>query len=393
MLVDRWDFNAPIAYQMAAGKRMWYQRTPDNFVDLEKGWEAISLPFKAEVVTTQQKGELTHFYNTGSASGSFASDLGKVGHEYWLRQFTGISYEASAGSGNSEGSETPATVTASFEYPSANSDDGKKDYANTFLWDYYYSHNSYDDQNRDDYQEKDGRRTYYKEGREYPDYPLMAAATPYIIGFPGATFYEFDLSGNFAPSTTSAPRPEQLDKQTVTFASKTGAAIGVSDDEMAGTTHGDYTFRPNYLSTEIAANAGYVLNAAGNGFAKTTAATTVAPFRPYFTQSTAPAGARTRSADQIVFSQSQESLLSPWLQDSPDADSPGTLSVRGGKRRVIVESSLRAAADVRIVNTAGITVAAFTVEPGQTVETRVPVSGVYIVQTTDGRHNMKLAVR
>ena len=59
LLVDKQDFNCPISYKFASGKRMWYQRMPDLYVDLTKGWEAVSLPFTAELVTTQQKGEMS----------------------------------------------------------------------------------------------------------------------------------------------------------------------------------------------------------------------------------------------------------------------------------------------------------------------------------------------
>ena len=79
LLVDKNDFNAPIQYTMGSGKRMWYQRNPDLFVDRTKGWEGISIPFTAELVTTNQKGEITHFY-----AGSQESKNGtrtKIGHE------------------------------------------------------------------------------------------------------------------------------------------------------------------------------------------------------------------------------------------------------------------------------------------------------------------------
>ena len=83
LLVDKRDFNCPITYTMGEGYRMWYQRTPDNFVTASwsndatpkrttKGWEGVSLPFTTEIVATQDKGELTHFYQ-GSTTG----------HEYW----------------------------------------------------------------------------------------------------------------------------------------------------------------------------------------------------------------------------------------------------------------------------------------------------------------------
>ena len=68
LLVDKEDFNAPISYIFNSDKRMWYQRRPDSYVDLTKGWEGISIPFSAEVVTTQQKGEITHFYSGSPTS-------------------------------------------------------------------------------------------------------------------------------------------------------------------------------------------------------------------------------------------------------------------------------------------------------------------------------------
>ena len=36
LLVDKKDFNCPIGYSFDSGKRMWYQRTPDLFVDLTR---------------------------------------------------------------------------------------------------------------------------------------------------------------------------------------------------------------------------------------------------------------------------------------------------------------------------------------------------------------------
>ena len=109
LLIDKQDFNAPIAYKFTADKRMWYQRKPDNYVGQKRngsfdnytGWEGISLPFKAELVTTDVKGEITHFY-----SGSWSSKNGshsKIGHEYWLREFTAMTVPA----GSAVGTATP----------------------------------------------------------------------------------------------------------------------------------------------------------------------------------------------------------------------------------------------------------------------------------------------
>ena len=107
LLIDKQDFNCPISYTFGTGKRMWYQRNPDLFVDLTKGWETVSLPFTAELVTTQQKGEITHFY---SGSRSVDENGTKIGHEYWLREYIG-------------GSADPADAKifkATLNYPTAN---------------------------------------------------------------------------------------------------------------------------------------------------------------------------------------------------------------------------------------------------------------------------------
>ena len=73
-------------------------------------------------------------------------------------------------------------------------------------------------------------------------------------------------------------------------------------------------------------------------------------------------------------------------QEEESIDAVGSLDIKVKNRTIIVTSSLRHAAQVLIVNTAGITKAAFTIEPGETVETNV-YSGVYIV------NNKKVIVR
>ena len=410
VLIDRQDFNAPMMYTFAPDHRMWYQRKPDNYVDIEwsndptpvrstKGWEGISLPFKAEIVTTNYKGELTHFYNN-------SDDPGKndVGHEYWLRNFTT--------GGSVETVEGKRVYVANMVYPTSNSDDGQKDYTNTFLWDYYYSHNNLkhadnnttgEDQNNDEYQEDDDNRDYYKFARTYSNYPRMAGATPYIIGFPGARYYEFDLSGRFVAETAKSISPEKLEAQTITFASKPGATtIGVSDEET-GVDVAGYTFKPSYLNetlesvkeSEVSTKAKYyALNAVGNAYIAVTRANdaaegtgnvSVAAFRPYFTS---VAGTNpSRQTRSIVFSQLQEEekYLEPRL--------PGYISARSGRHKIITTSTMEETVTVRIVSPSGLCIATFDLQPGESRETHIVNGGVYIVQSADGRFTKKLMVK
>ena len=393
ILVDKQDFNAPIAYTFNDGQRMWHQRLPEDnsFVDRSKGWQGISLPFTAELVTTNDKGEITHFY-----SGSEESKNGtktKIGHEYWLREYRDIS-----GKSDDEKRE------ARFTYPDA-SDSWEttmdKTVNNTFLWDYYYEGNHrHLDSNRDTYQ------TYYQTSRPYNGYVMLGKGTPYLIGFPGTTYYEFDLSGQWTAENTASLEPEKIGPQTITFASPEGYKVGVSDMEQRSVTFNGYTFNPSYLNHSFeAGTTTFTLSADGSSYNKVPDApgqgepavnpVAVSAFRPYFTGPAAsgnnPARPVTRS---IVFSNDDSEMKGVEEKGDPRSDeATGSLMVYAKKHKIIVESALTYTTDVRIVNTAGITVNTFSIEPGETVETRINNSGVYIVQTTDGHYTKKLAVR
>ena len=379
LLVDKQDFNAPFGYTFDTSHRMWYQRTPDDgeYVTTEwtgtpavrstKGWQGISIPFTAELVTTDEKGEITHFYNSDKTNES-------IGHEYWLREFDKV-----------DGTEDKI-VKANLTYPIAAGDD--KEYTNTFLWDYYYKntavHNQ-KDKNDDTYQ------TYYETSHTYKKYPLLEGKKPYIIGLPSKTFYEFDLSGSFEAENTAAAI-KKLDRQTITFASKTGISIGVSDGEMGGVKKDGYTFKPsymNYTKMESGKHA-FLLNSDGNSYVETDVEEpAVVAFRPYFIAPTSDDSRVTRS---IIFSNDVSDDLGKD-HDQRDANKPGTLNARAGRRLIAVSSTMSEVVSVRILNTAGQTIAEFDIQPGETIETRVNLSGVYVVRSDDGHFTKKLSVR
>lgn len=365
-LVDKQDFNAPIAYTFAADKRMWYQRKPDLYADMQKGWEGISLPFEAELVSTDQKGEITHFYK-GSTTG----------HEYWLREYRDITLVPDE-----------EKATAIFTYPDLRTGGEDKIYGNTFLWDYYYKDNG----ERQDYN-TDIYKQYYNTSHEYDDYPYLERAKPYIIGFPSKRYYEFDLSGQFLPEHTFTPYLTPLNRQTVTFASDAGITICVSDDEIAAAkvSHNGYDFRPNYLQQTLAAGTdGYTLDALGDSYDKLPAAgvaTTVLPFRPYFV-ATAPSG--TRGVRTIEFS---SDTCSPQPEMEPsDTSGDGGISVRGKHLAIEVSSTCHEAVPVSIHTASGIVISTFDIQPGETVKTDVPMEGVYIV-TAGGRFTKKIVIK
>ena len=366
-LVDKQDFNAPLAYTFDSEKRMWYQRMPDLYAgqkteagvtsyDSGAGWESVSLPFTADIVTTHQKGELTHFYQDNVK-----------GHEYWLREYKDIT----GVTGDDE------RLEALFTYP-AKQADHDKEYTNTFLWDYYYSESTSKDKNEDIYKE------YYSDSHTYEDYPSQQRGTPYLIGFPGKRYYEFDLSGAFEPLNTYSDDIAVLDPQTITFASATGYAVGVSDDELTDVTYNGYNFKPTYMSESIAAGTDtYLLSADGDSYDKVPATgdpIEVLPFRPYFT---AVGGGGVKgfkgNARRIVFSNEYSEMFGEEEEEEDDISHRGELIIVGRNGKIVVSSTYQVAKEVRIYSVGGAIIDNYTIQPGETVETAIHTSGVYLV--------------
>ena len=386
LLVDKESFNCPIAYTMGADHRMWYQRAPDKYVTIvsgsnSKGWENISLPFEVELVSTQEKGELTHFYNHSTQNNL-------IGHEYWLREY----------GGGAINTQNTSEFIAKFNSMTADANDPDKEYNNRFLWDYYYNKNNNngvgagDDRNGEDYKE------YYNTGHTYEDYPLQKPGTPYLIGFPGVSYFEFDLSGEWIAPTTASPAPVRLDQQIITFASKPNWTIGISDTEIAAgkTTKDGYAYVPNYLNkTFESGGESYLLNSDGNSFIKNAADATVSAFRPYIVA--APSQTRSsetnnNSVEQVVFGSDDATEF--LLHDNPVDDlSHGALNAYGKKGCIVVESTLRYTVDVSIYTPAGLLVTTIQVMPNETVETSIYNSGVYIVRAENYQYVKKLIVK
>ena len=370
LLVDRQDFNAPIGYSFDADHLMWYQRIPadEEYVDLTKGWQGISIPFTAELVTTNQKGEITHFY--GGSYESYNGTKTKRGHEYWLREYKNIEED------NTDPSNPIAKAT--FKYPEANG--VGKTVTNTFLWDYYYQNTNYHNQldmNADTYEQD---RHYYENNRSYPGYSNLAAATPYIIGFPGETYYEFDLSGKFDALNTAVAIPK-LEKQIISFVSDKGAGIGVSDDEMAGVTvkYGEtnYIFKTSYLNETLEASTNsYVLKADGSSYEKVTGdAKSVSAFRPFFKAETTGGGnSRSFFTKRIIFGGTDNDL-----REGPETVLDGSLEIYTRGYNIVTTSHMKEATVISIITAAGATFANYVLQPGETIETTVPNTGVYVV--------------
>ncbi len=381
-LVDKQEFNAPIEYSFAADKRMWYQRTPELYATLDKkGWEGISLPFTVDLVTTPKKGEITHFYGDSNK-----------GHEYWLRGYAGATYEKVHDDDANKDIEVSVVL---MNRPSADNlaDAQTKTVGNTFLWDYYYSkRDGIDgiDANTDDYQQN-----YYNAVRNYEGYAHQQAGVPYIVGFPGSDYYEFDLSGTFVPQNSGTTTPKQLAAQVITFASAEGDSINISDVEMAqavsvegqaeenGATvkkPSGYSFKPNYLATNLAENS-YVMNAAGDAFEMKASAVGV-PFRPYFEVTAAtpasPAPARTKAlASKLVIGNSDADTDNPG-----SAMADGTIRIWSENNTILIENNSSAAAMLTVYTSGGQLIKHVNVPSKGREVVKVNGRGIYLVGNT-----------
>ena len=375
-LVDRNDFYAPIGYTFDASSRMWHQRIPDTYAALNTGWESISLPFRVLSVGTQQKGELTHFY-TGD-------EKGRVGHEYWLRKYTAI-----------EPDDKPSTMKATFSSLAKGEGAGAYDkaYTNTFLWDYLHKNLDILDG------ETEGQNKYYKTAHEYKGYPLMQGATPYIIGFPGKEFYEFDLSGEWR-----APKlPSGFERQVVTFASVMGATINASEDDMNNAKtlfkNNGYTFMPNYLNESIDAGSDtYVMATDGSKYEKVTGTKkTLLPFRAYFVRTSG------QNSMNIIFSEAEEKpdvtpeqddkpIITPKGEAETDADG-GRITFTSGVGTITAKSTISEPRVVLVYGVGGALVKAFDLKQNSSVTIHVPSGLVYAVRTVNGDYSSKLMVR
>ena len=352
-LVDKQDFNAPLAYTFDNNHFMWYQRTPEVFIDGTGGWEGLCLPFTAKMVSAHQKGEITHFYGSDNKA-----------HEYWLRAPKEV--------------QTKDENTHMIFARPGTGETGNYVVGNSFLYNYYYSNvddngdsywNSEFNQSPNGNSEQNNHGNYYAVSRTYDDYAYLTANVPYIIGFPGKRYYEFDMSGQFAPEHSGSDI-SNLEKQTISYVSGTGAAIPVSDipvsdDNPLQTTVDGYTYTYTYTGTFIGQDItnGYVLNNAGSAFEP---ATSVVPFRTYISKAPQPAPKR------IHIGYQQEDA-------SPEKDMLHNLYIRGGKGAIHIESTLEVETKVTIHTLSGVLVKELYVLPGAKVNVPVQHQGVYIV--------------
>ena len=330
ILVDKKDYNAPIAYTFDENCYMWHQRTPALYTEGNGGWESLCLPFEADMTTTQDKGQITHFYEGSTTN-----------HEYWLRELNEVT--------------TSDKTYALFQRPAAGTQ--SLVVKNTFLYDYYYSYNDDKDDNGDNYQD------YYSQERTYDKYPNIKAYKPYIVAFPGKNYYEFDMSGQFVPEHTG-DNIAQLAPQVVTFVSIKNATVAVTDDALKtqASTVNDYSYTGTLVNK--ARTDEYVLDTDGGSFQNESG--NIVPFRAYMSV------AANQAPRRIIIGNATE-------EEEPIEDIANRgLTIYGKKEAIYIESTLEYEATVTIYSLSGQVVSRVKVMPMSKEVVTVPSRGVYI---------------
>lgn len=352
-LVDKQNFAAPKAYSFNDGYYMWYQRRPAYHASSSTdGWEGLILPFTADLVTTQDKGEITHFYGNSDK-----------GHEYWLRGFTGVE---TAGAEKKAKFVRPMSNPGDAGYDSRY-ESGNNAVSNSFLYDTYYNKNNRDDANADDYFE------YYNTTRNYSDYIWTTMNVPYIVAYPGVAYYEFDMSGNFVAENTATPAPAKLDAQVVTYVSKENQDIATYTSGDLITDGNGYILYGSYLNTPAAETGSfYKIDANGSGFAVSSDNTEAAvPFRVYLKTNSQGAPTRGDVLEYIPIGGDADYI-------AEQAPLKG-LNIYGKNNVIYIESALDYETVVTVYSTSGQIIARVDVAPGATVKVPVNATGVYIV--------------
>ena len=348
----------PIAFNV--NDRAWYVRRPLHYAEDSKGaWEGICLPFTVDKATASLNGEITHFYGSPSdaETDNPSQNIHSLHHEYWLRGLTSIATE---GNVPSAVFQRPGAALFSPTDASGNALTNGVSYtfANTFFVDNYADklYNQY-------------ANPYYATAHNYPDYLRLAGEVPYIVRFPGARYYEFDLSSAFYNDIFGAWE----DAQTVTFNAygdnhtgdtSYGAITIPITKGMATMVGGKYSHLGTFSAINVSNGNVYGMNDSGTAFDDASSLSTVTPFRTYMSPTATRSNARYDYTSVInIAEQNADNIMPDMEENEDDAQTEDHITDRAiGNQRVRIESTM--ATRLNVVTVAGQLYRILDVQPG-----------------------------
>ena len=335
---DNNDFCVPIPFSVT--NHAWYVRKPSLYAkDANGAWEGICLPFTVNKAEASLNGEITHFYGEDTQH-----------HEYWLRGLTSVDVDQKDGKTLVATFQRPGTASGLFQNGDSGSTESTGNGESTgkaasldYIFENHFFENTYGDllYNKEE-------NPYYTQQHTYKGYQPLKAGIPYVVRFPGESFYEFDLSSAFYNNLKNAKEPAQ----TITFHAfgesytgddaKAKGAIVIPKTADMQTAASGYAHMGTFAAREVAEGAVYGMNAQGTAFEDASTLTTVMPFRTYMAKP--QTAAQTRSANPSVIHIAETTgidRIEPKVNgNEEDSDSGDYLIVRSiGSRRVKVEST------------------------------------------------------
>ena len=293
------NFCAPLPFTVT--NRAWYVRKPQQYANDNTGaWEGICLPFTVHKVVASINGEITHFYGipTDDELSTPSLNTHTLHHEYWLRGLTTVGKNGTdiAATFQRPGLSSTGSSSAGSSSPSL-SEGVSYTFATPFFIDTYESRLYNKDAN-----------PYYANKHTYSNYPLLTSEVPYVVRFPGESYYEFDLSSKFYNDILGKSEPEQ----TVAFNAygyenmeTSYGSITIPVTKQMATTKDGYYHCGTFSATDIKKDAIYGMNDKGNAFiSEASTATSVMPFRTYMTAKTTKAKAMSYAPSMIKIAES-----------------------------------------------------------------------------------------
>ena len=358
-LVDKEDFNAPIAF---GADTAWYVRNPEietGYVEKAgEGWESITLPYTVRYTTLSSHTDeledgINQYYDYKDTPAHERNTL--------KSRLTNLSFFFGE-QGNEDSEDNPGIIGQQYWLRGINNmkADGAKVMAN-FV------------------------RPLYSIRDMEPEHESFKAYTPFVVSFPGSRFYEFDMTGQslvFGASATSVAVTDEA----VGANAKTVTLNGVADYTYKGAFANDKSSSKYAIALKSdAADDDEAAATLGDRF---TANAPIYPFRAYMTSAAVSAPAKAgyqnfqeNNENEVIYisalgiSLEDKGIEEPETEDVIESDG---LRIYPSGKRIVVESTYDTT--LNVYSAGGQLVRVLDVRRGTSIYSGF-ASGIYLIDS------------